>query len=319
MHPAYSVIVFTTASGAGYGMLILLAIGALAGLVPIDRAVFIAVFPLALALITVGLLSSTLHLGRPERAWRAFSQWRTSWLSREGVVAVATFVPVLALAYGWGVEGRLWPLAALATIAGALVTVGCTGMIYQSLPTIRAWAQPLTTPVYLALALATGGVLLVAALVAAGSPSRSSPWLALLPLTAAWLLKVQAWLSLDGAPQTWTIQSATGLGRAKAGAAPATVRQLDAPHSQANYVMREMGFAVARRHATRLRELSALALFLIPLVMMLVVLAVQTGPLAWLAAATAVVSAAVGVLMERWLFFAEATHVVTLYYGREAA
>ena len=90
MHPAYSVILFTTASGAGYGLLVWLCLCGLFGLVPTERWLGIAGFGLAFALITAGLLSSTAHLGRPERAWRAFSQWRTSWLSREGVMAVAT-------------------------------------------------------------------------------------------------------------------------------------------------------------------------------------------------------------------------------------
>src|SRR6478609_2476033 len=101
MHPAYSVILFTTASGAGYGLLALL------GLVgfnhgPASSLLFGATaLVIALGLITLGLLSSTFHLGRPERAWRAFSQWRSSWLSREGVASVVTFVPAL-------IFGALW-------------------------------------------------------------------------------------------------------------------------------------------------------------------------------------------------------------------
>ena len=61
---------------------------------------------LALGLISAGLLSSAGHLGRPERAWRAFSQWRSSWLSREGVASVATFVPAGLFAIGWVFLGR---------------------------------------------------------------------------------------------------------------------------------------------------------------------------------------------------------------------
>ena len=101
MHPAYSVILFTTASGAGYGLLAWLALLGLLGLVPTERWLGLDGFALAFVLITGGLLASTAHLGRPERAWRAFSQWRTSWLSREGVMAVATYVPAGLLAIGW--------------------------------------------------------------------------------------------------------------------------------------------------------------------------------------------------------------------------
>ena len=112
------------------------------------------------------MLTSTLHLGRPERAWRALSQWRTSWLSREGVAAIVTYVPAGALGLGW-VFGEFVPgqivVGAMLSVPCALVTVWCTGMIYASLPTIRAWNQPLVAPVYVALALATGGVLLTSA------------------------------------------------------------------------------------------------------------------------------------------------------------
>src|SRR6266700_290688 len=99
MHPAYSVILFTTASGAGYGLLLWLAAAAALNLVPRNPA--LGFFGLAIALVSIGLLSSTLHLGRPERAWRALSQWRSSWLSREGVAAIVTYVPIAALSSAW--------------------------------------------------------------------------------------------------------------------------------------------------------------------------------------------------------------------------
>src|SRR3990172_1833150 len=101
MHPAYSVIVFTTAPGMGYGLLALLGlVGAAHG--PVSSWWFGATcLAFALALIGVGLLSSTAHLGHPERAWRALSQWRSSWLSREGVAAIVTFLPGLAFAWVW--------------------------------------------------------------------------------------------------------------------------------------------------------------------------------------------------------------------------
>ncbi len=100
MHPAYSVILFTTASGAGYGLIAWLAYTVFTGELQSGAALNVVAFGLALVLISGGLLSSTAHLGRPERAWRAASQWRTSWLSREAVAALATFVPILLLAYG---------------------------------------------------------------------------------------------------------------------------------------------------------------------------------------------------------------------------
>src|SRR5690606_34239093 len=105
MHPGYSIIFFTTASGAGYGLLILMGLGAAAGLLPSGQLFGLVGLGIAAALISAGLLSSAAHLGRPERAWRAFSQWRTSWLSREAVAAAATFPPMAAFAFGWVLLG----------------------------------------------------------------------------------------------------------------------------------------------------------------------------------------------------------------------
>jgi DMSO reductase anchor subunit len=110
MHPALSVIFFTTLSGAGYGLLFWAAWHALTG--QSAARTLLASIAIAIVLSTIGLLSSMLHLGKPMRAWRAFSQWRTSWLSREGVAAMATFgiaallatamLPPLLAGEGWG-------------------------------------------------------------------------------------------------------------------------------------------------------------------------------------------------------------------------
>ncbi|HMA14494.1 MAG TPA: DmsC/YnfH family molybdoenzyme membrane anchor subunit, partial [Kiloniellaceae bacterium] len=152
MHPAKSVILFTTASGAGYGLLAWLGLLAALGLLSADRWLGLVAFALGLGLVVLGLLASTLHLGRPERAWRAFSQWRSSWLSREGVAAVITFVPVGLFALFWVVGQTNQGAAAAIGIVAALccvVTVACTAMIYASLKTIRAWSSPWTLPGYL--------------------------------------------------------------------------------------------------------------------------------------------------------------------------
>src|SRR5690606_14732396 len=95
MHPAYSIIAFTTLSGLGYGLAAVLGLGLLDPAAVSTKLAHV----LALGLITGGLLASTLHLGNPQRAWRALSQWRTSWLSREGVSAIATFIPLTVTAY----------------------------------------------------------------------------------------------------------------------------------------------------------------------------------------------------------------------------
>ena len=318
MHPAYSVIVFTCASGAGYGLLIWLALAGVLGRFTVPAAgLGLAGFIIAFALITVGLLSSTAHLGRPERAWRAFSQWRTSWLSREGIAAIATYAAGGLFALQWMIGNPssrgLLMILGLLTIVTALTTLWSTGMLYASLPTIRSWNMPHVAPLYVLLGLFTGRLLLNAIVAAStGVVSVRAIWLTLLLLLATWIVKAHYWSTADGAARKWTIGAATGLGKF------GKVRQLDPPHTQANFVMREMGFQVGRKHAGRLRQLAVVTLFVIPAILTLL-LFVTSGIAALFISILAVLCAAIGIAVERWLFFAEAEHVSMLYYGREAA
>jgi sulfite dehydrogenase (quinone) subunit SoeC len=309
MHPAYSVILFTTASGAGYGLLALLGLVGLQHGPASSPAFALTAIVISLALITVGLLSSAFHLGRPERAWRAFSQWRSSWLSREGVVSAVTYGPALAFAAIWSglIEApQLIGALGLITAVMCAVTVFCTAKIYSTLTTIRAWSQPLTVPVYLAFALATGAALLAAIASLFGRFQLFQAILAIATLALVALLKFLYWRTIDSATRTHTIEAATGLG------AIGSVSQWEVPHTSENFIMKEMGYAVARKHALKLRQLVLLLLGLACLDM----LAALALPVLSILASLAALGAAV---VERWLFFAEAQHVSTLYYGAPRA
>jgi len=315
MHPAFSVILFTTASGAGYGLLVWLGFASAFGPDWLDRPLALTGLGLALALISGGLMSSTAHLGRPERAWRALSQWRTSWLSREGVAAIGTFVPAGLLLLAWIVSpdaNLATGLLGLITVPAALVTIYCTAMIYASLKPIRQWRNRFVPAVYVALGLFTGALLLAALVRLFGGEAPALDLLVVLTGLAALGLKLAYWRSIEDAKGASTAESATGLGRF------GQVRLFEAPHTEENYLMREMGFSIARKHAEKLRAISLAALFGATLVLTLVAWGVGGVPAA-ASAVLAVLAAGVGVMVERWLFFAEAKHVVTLFYGAEAA
>jgi DMSO reductase anchor subunit len=309
MHPAYSVIFFTTASGAGYGLWFWLGLRIAAEGLPDPAWPGVATLVLGGVLVSLGLLSSTFHLGHPERAWRAFSQWRSSWLSREGVAAVATYLPAgalfLALVLPDGVPGARVVAGFLA--AGSVATVWCTGMIYAALRTVPEWNHRLVPVIYLALAGGTGGILLCASDAIFGDHAPYLLTIAAATLAAAAVLKGLYWRTIDSAPAPHTPEQAIGIPGAS------NVRQLDPPHTQPNFVMREMGYAVGRRHAGRLRRWVTGLLFALPVLAILGALAVPG--FAVLLLAVAVLSAALGVWVERWLFFAEARHVSMLYYG----
>jgi sulfite dehydrogenase (quinone) subunit SoeC len=200
------------------------------------------------------------------------------------------------------------------TAALAMATVYCTGMIYASLPTIRAWNQPLVAPLYCLLGIMTGGLLFALLLTLyLDAVPKLLVWGTLIAVVVSWLLKTLYWAAIDAAPRTHTVGAATGLGQAGA-----TVRPLDPPHTQANFIMREMGYEIGRRHAVRLRQLASLALFFIP-ALCLVLTLTTSGGLSVLLMLVATLSAAVGIGVERWLFFAEAEHVAMLFYGRQSA
>ena len=310
MHPAFSIVFFTTASGAGFALLMLVGIGVPLGLVPTNAGFGVLSLALAAVLASGGLVSSVFHLGRPERAWRAFSQWRSSWLSREGVLAVMTFVPAAIFALGWmifGVTGGFVGLCGIFAAGLAIGTIYCTGMIYASLKPIRQWHNGWVVPNYLMLGL-MGGLLLLDLIVRfwVAQPSGTAI-LTLIVVAGAWGLKERYWRFVDTNPASSTTASATGLG------SRGPVRPLEAPHTEENYLLKEMGFRIARKHARRLRMIARLTGFLVPALATLVAIP-GAGAVGGTAAAVAVVSAALGLVVERWLFFAEARHTVTLYY-----
>jgi len=306
MHPAFSVLVFTVMSGAGYGLITLMIIGHLSGVAALQqRDLLLAGGGIALLLVTVGLLSSTLHLANPKNAWRAFSRFKTSWLSREAVFAVL-FYPFALLYLGsiwaWGsdVKGIVVLLGA-GTAALAMITLFCTSMIYASLKTIRQWNSSLTPVNYLALGLMSGSLILLAVQsVYTGAPEGLLWSVALVLIVVAGCAK-SIYLFWIGKPAGSTIQTATGFTQA-------SVRLLDQGHTANSFLNDEFGYQVAADRLFVLRVLMCAGAFIVPFILLL-----WLPVLGWLAALCALA----GLLLERWLFFAEARHVVRLFHGEQ--
>ena len=309
MHPALSVILFTTLSGSGYGLLFFIGVAAAWSPTGFARGPLLAMFALALGLVSVGLVASLWHLGQPQRAWRAFSQWRSSWLSREGVLAVLTYLPSLALlVLLWrGEDTAMVRVLALTMALLALATVACTAMIYASLKPIAAWRNRWVVPGYLGFALLGGAWWFGWLRLFDGHPATPAAALIVLLLgVGLLLLKLRYWRDTDATPFASSAERATGLGDI------GHVRSFEAPNTESNYLMREMGFVLARRHASRLRRLTLLLAFGLPPLGLAVALLWPA------AAAPALVLAALtfqcGAFVERWLFFAQARHTIALYY-----
>ena len=306
MHPALSVIFFTTLSGSGYGLAFVLALGHGNPGALSTKAAWIV----ALALITIGFFCSTLHLGNPQRAWRAVSQWRSSWLSREGCMCFITYVPLCLLAamsiFYDSFDLRLGYLGGIC----CAITVYCTAMIYASLRTVASWHTGWTPAFYLMFSMTIGTLIYVGFF---GPPvgSRSLQiwiYLSMVFVPIAWLIKYfwnrrAARVAYGGS----TMESATGLG------ALGKVRLLERPHMTGNYLTNEMGFRIARKHAAQLHRIVLFLGLIVPMVAMALALSVEL--IASLLLMAAAVSFFAGMFVDRWLFFATARHAVSLYYG----
>ncbi|MFD0910509.1 dimethyl sulfoxide reductase anchor subunit family protein [Ruegeria arenilitoris] len=289
MHPAPSVILFTTLSGLGFGLLFFLGLG----FPNVSGWVAFVFFAIAYALSVGGLMASTFHLGHPERALKAFTQWKTSWLSREGWCAVLALLVMGLYAIGVIFLDQRWSGLGLIGSLLSLATVFTTSMIYTQLKTIPRWNLTLTPVMFLSFSVAGGALL-------AGQTAFAIPLL----LIAA-LVQILYWRSGDQA----LANSGTNLGTATGLGDRGSVRAFEPPHTGTNYLQREFVHVVGRKHADKLRAISFALAFVVPVGLLIL-------PFNHLVGALAVLSHMAGIATSRWLFFAQAEHVVGLYYGK---
>lgn len=316
MHPALSVIFFTTLAGAAQGLVLAMFAAEWAshrqwlGTVP-DTSFYVAGGIVAAVLAAGGLAASFFHLGRPERAWRAAAQWRTSWLSRE-VIVLPGFI-VLALAYaGAHALGRdeSFAIGALAALA-AIVLFLCTGMIYACIRFLREWASAYT-PLNFTLAGCANGFMLAAALAAWLAPPQARFFaIGALAFTLAGLAGRAAARRRNAllTPKS-TLQTALGIKHPR-------IEQRSQGFMGGSFNTREYFHGRSEATLRKLRWVALLCGFAVPLLLLGWQLALSSS--VWLA--LALIAFAVqyaGMLADRWLFFAEARHPQNLYYQRMA-
>lgn len=288
MHPAPSVIIFTIFSGLGFGLFFLLGLGFFLA----DYWLNFLLFFLAYGFSIIGLLSSLFHLGNPQRFLKAFSQWKTSWLSREGVFSTSTLIIMAPFAIGKIFLDKEFVILGIVGSVLAIVTIFCTAMIYAQLRTVPRWNSFLT-PVLFVLYSLGGGAFLI-----------NEGRLAAFILILSSLLQVYAWLNGDQLfkKAVSNVESATGLGNI------GKVRLLEGPHTGTNYLLKEMVYIVGRKHRIRLRIIGFILVGVLPgLILLLFNFNLLLLILAFL-------MHLIGISLIRWLFFAEAEHVVGLYY-----
>lgn len=322
MQPAVSVLLLTTLIGAGQGLflaLITVQSHAFVGLLPqpAGRALYVAGSALALALLVAGLVASFFHLGRPERAWRSAAMWRSSWLSRE-VIVLPAFMAAVALygllhAMGWApvllasTSGPAIDLSHLVGIAGTVLAFAlfvCTGMIYASVRFLAEWHTPLT-PINYTLLGSASGFTLAAALAAAVEPQHANylaGWAIVLTALAA-IGRVASLVRNAKLKPRSTIQSAIGVKH------PVVV-QRSMGFMGGSFNTREFFHGAKPGQLRVVKQLFIVLVFVLPLVLLALGRPEASAPL--LLAAFAVQY--LGLLAERWFFFAQALHPQNLYY-----
>ena len=161
---------------------------------------------------------------------------------------------------------------------------------------------PLTSVSYLAFGLASGLVGLTALTALTGVNATDLAMAASWALVGAWGVKLVWWQVAGKQAEASTRETATGLGHL------GKVAPLMPPHTSENYLQHEMGFVVGRKHARIIRLLAVMIGGALPLILLM------TLPASQMALILAAGAMLFGLFFERWLFFAEAKHVVMLYY-----
>ena len=289
MHPSPSVIIFTALSGLGFGLLVFLGLK----MPDVTGVLAFIFFVIGFGLAVGGLISSTFHLGRPERSIKAFKQWRSSWLSREAIAAVFTLSVMAIYAIGRIFFDYDIRILGVAGAIMSIVTVFTTSMIYAQLKSIPRWNTKLTPAYFLSLSLAGGALL-------AGQIK-----FCLLLLLLSGIIQLLVWIKGDRALALsgTTIETGTGLG------AIGRVRAFEPPHTGTNYLLKEFVHIIGRKHSAKLRIIALILMIGTPILLL-------SLSFSYFLAALSVISHIAGLFISRWLFFAEAEHVVGLYYGK---
>ena len=317
MKPAFSLVFFTVVSGAGLGLIALIALFDLFGPGSLPPPAVWRGTLLGLALVATGLAASLLHLAKPRNAWRALAGVRTSWLSREAAFAMLLF-PVAGVYAALAAQGTQWLGRTAFAVASAVVAwavLASTAMIYASLRPIRQWHTPWTPASYALLGHWSGALFLAATANAYGNAPASLVEVAAGLGLAGLASKLGYWYTIGRAAPT-TLTHAIGVDqglRAGSASTRGQARLLDVGHAESTFLTREFAFALARRHADALRIVALVLGFGLPLGFLV------WGLARWPIALAVALCCMIGLVSERWLFFAEARHTVRLYRGELSA
>ena len=315
MHPAFSVIFFTVTSGAGYGLISLLSLCQFSHYgIFLDKSTFFITAAVAISLFTMGLISSTFHLANPKNAWRAFMRFRTSWLAREGLLAIL-FYPLLFLYLyltyiDFQIENFiLMQFFSFIIFIFAVVIIYCTGMIYACLKTIPQWNTFWTPINYISIGIFLGGLIFFFILDLYNYEVSLYKSYLLVFIILAFVLKALYYFNIR-TPRHNIGQATNAAIKLK----DTKVRLLDVGHTGGTFLTDEFGYKVAEKKLFRVKLFSMIGGFLMPFILIYIHSFIYENLVICF---MAIFLAFFGMVAERWLFFAQAKHVVNLYHGSQ--
>ena len=309
MRPQFSIIFFTTLAGMAQGLLFFIALANLHSQATPSAFLTNLALPVAFVLLALGLVASFFHLGHPERAWRAAMMWRTSWLSRE-VIALPAVMGVTAVIYFYAcfseVPQWLWLVLLFATMALWV----CTAKIYQCIRFIQEWSHPSTLTNFILLGMTSGWILLELLIAVWGDASVQmidAPLsiIAFLLLFLSFNLKLWIWSRNRKLKPKSNLATATGI-------KGSNIRQTSMGLMGGSFNTRELFHHQTDRVIANLRKIILLCAYVVPMILMAYAISSPN----FLVILLALLINYLGLLAERWMFFAEANHPQNLYYQR---
>ncbi|MEO7853533.1 MAG: DmsC/YnfH family molybdoenzyme membrane anchor subunit [Rubrivivax sp.] len=309
MHPGFSVILLTTLIGAGQGLFLGLYAADLAAALhvialPSGRGFFVPGVMLSLAFTGAGAIASLFHLGHPERAWRALAMWRTSWLSREGIVMLSFMLAVFLYGLAHWLE---WPATLAIGAVAAVLCLSlfiCTGMIYACIKFLQEWASPLTVINYIVLGCASGFTL--ASAFAALTEDRlvvAYTATAIAFTLLGLLTRCASLLRNSRIKHKSTLQSATGIHHPR-------IVQKSQGFMGGSYNTREFFHGRSRAFLRSIKWVFLALAFAVPLLL----LGFSLSHVSAIVLCLAFLVQYAGLIAERWFFFAQSNHPQNLYY-----
>ncbi len=315
MHPAFSVILFTVTSGAGYGLIALLSFfNFIHQGIFISKDLFLIFSVVSIGIFSFGLISSTFHLANPKNAWRAFMRFRTSWLAREGLLAILFYPLLLTYLYliyqDTYINNFLFmQFYSFLIFIFSVFIIFCTGMIYACLKTIPQWNTILTPINYILIGLYLGFLLILFLLSIKSYDINNYKFSILCLISFSFIMKSIYYYKIT--PARHNISDATN---AAIKIKNSSVRLLDVGHTGGTFLTDEFGFFAAEKKLKIIKFFSIFFGFIAPLMLISLYYLLYNDILVIF---LALLVSFIGIIAERWLFFAQAKHVVNLYHGSQ--